>query len=260
MTAGPAGHGVRRMCVAFDLERYGTGTDAAQIEKQRVMAGLARETAGRGALERAQWIRQEQGDGELALLPPGIDEARVISALWREFREGLYRYNRQADAASRLRVRVAVHEGMTYVAGSGFAGTAIDTVCRLRDCREAKDALSGTAGDLMLIVSDRIFHDVIRGFDIFGLPASGFTETAIDLPDKDFQATAYIFTGDGPGPDAAPDDAASPKTRGPGDDEPEPADRGARDGGRSDTSITFSGPHTTVEGHHEAGTINNWHG
>jgi hypothetical protein len=259
MTAGPAGHGVRRMCVAFDLERYSTGTDAAQIEKQRAMRGLVREAGERGSLERAQWIRQEQGDGELALLPPGIDEARVISALWREFREGLHRYNRHANAATRIRMRVAIHEGMTYVAESGFAGTAIDTVCRLRDCREAKDALSGIAGDLMLIVSDRIFHDVISGFDMFDLPASGFTETAIDMPDKDFRATAYIFTGDGLRPDAPPDDAASPKTRGPGDDGPAPAEQNARGGGRSDTSVTFSGPHTTVEGD-VAGTINNWHG
>jgi hypothetical protein len=195
MTAEPAGHGVRRLCIAFDLERYSAGTDAAQIEKQRAMAGMVREACDRGALERAHWLRQEQGDGELALLPPGIDEARVITSLWREFREGLHRYNRHANPAARLRMRVAVHEGVAYIADNGFAGTAINTVCRLRDCHAAKDALSGTDGDLVLIASDRIYRDVICGFDTLDLPAAAFTETAIDMPDKAFRATAYIFSG-----------------------------------------------------------------
>jgi hypothetical protein len=212
MTEEAAGHGVRRMCIAFDLERYSTGTDASQVEKQRAMAGLVREACDRGALERAHWLRQEQGDGELALLPPGIDEARVIGALWREFRESLHRYNRHANAESRLRMRLAVHEGMTYIADNGFAGTAINTVCRLRDCHEAKDALSGTDGDLILIASDRIYQDVICGYDALDLPAAAFVETTIDVPDKGFQATAYIFDGGVAQPGRRRDATSAPGT------------------------------------------------
>ncbi len=195
MTAEAAGHGVRRMCLAFDLERYSAGNDTDQIEKQRAVMAMVRDACERGALERAHWLKQEQGDGELAVLPPGIDEAHVIVALWREFREGLHRYNRHANAGARLRMRVAVHEGMTYIGENGFAGTAINTVCRLRDCHEAKDALSGTDGDLVLIASDRIYQDVIRGHDALDLPAAAFVETPIDIPDKGFRAVAYIFSG-----------------------------------------------------------------
>ena len=95
----------------------------------------------------------------------------MVTSLWRELREGLHRYNRHASAAARLRMRIAVHEGQTYIADSGFAGDAINTVCRLCDCAEAKDALSASEGDLVLIVSDRIFFDVIRGYDAHDLPA-----------------------------------------------------------------------------------------
>jgi hypothetical protein len=215
MTTEPAGHGMRRMCIAFDLERYSGGTDAAQVEKQRAMTSLVKDACERGALERAHWLKQEQGDGELALLPPGIDEARVIAALWREFREGLHRHNRHANSAGQLRMRIAVHEGMTYIADSGFAGDAVNTVCRLRDCTEAKNALSGTGSDAILIVSDRIYKDVIRGFDALDLPASAFTETAIDLPDKGFYATAYIFSGTGARPDVPSDGASAQGAPGP---------------------------------------------
>jgi hypothetical protein len=148
-----------------------------------------------GALGRAHWLTQQQGDGELAVLPPGIDEAYVITGLWREFRGGLHDYNRHANAGARLRMRVAVHEGMTYLAENGFAGNAINTVCRLRDCHEAKDALNAASGDLVLIASDRIYQDVISGNDAFDLPASAFVETPVEMADKGFRAVAYIFSG-----------------------------------------------------------------
>jgi hypothetical protein len=250
MTAEPTGHGVRRMCIAFDLERYSAGTDASQIEKQRAMAGLVREACDRGALERAHWLRQEQGDGELALLPPGIDEARVITALWREFREGLHRYNRHANAAARLRMRIALHEGTTYIADNGFAGTAINTVCRLRDCQEAKDALSGTDGDLVLIASDRIYHDVICGHDTLDLPASAFTETAIEMPDKGFRATAYIFSGVATQPDPPPDAASARGTPSRGSD--------ASDSGNGRGSISI-GPNAEIRDV-VSGVVNHFHG
>ena len=111
-------------------------------------------------------------------------------------------------------MRVAVHEGQTYIADNGFAGDAINTVCRLCDCAEVKDALSATPGDLVLIVSDRIYYDVIRGCDAHDLPASAFTEVTITMPDKGFQARAFIFSGDPrPAPAASPAAQAAPASR-----------------------------------------------
>jgi hypothetical protein len=184
---------MRRLCVAFDLEKYSSGNDVAQIEKQRALAAMVRDASEHGALGCEAWLRQAQGDGELALLPPGINEGDVITGLWREFRKGLHRYNRHVRDAARLRLRVAIHEGMAYAADNGFAGAAVNTVCRLRDCAEAKDALRGSDSDLILIVSDRIFDDVIRGYDDDELPAAEFRAALIDIPDKGFTAAAFIF-------------------------------------------------------------------
>jgi hypothetical protein len=220
MTTESSGNGVRRMCIAVDLEHYSRRPDAGQIEAQRAMSRLVHEAAARGGLDRAQWHTQDRGDGELALLPPGIDEAHVITSLWRELGEGLHRYNRHANAVARLRMRVAVHEGQTYIADSGFAGDAINTVCRLCDSTAAKDALSSAKGDLVLIVSDRIFFDVIRGFDAHDLPASAFTEAKIDMPDKGFRAQAYTFSG---APGAAGGDPQGERAAQPSPAAPPPA-------------------------------------
>lgn len=240
MTAEPIGYGVRRMCVACDLEHYSRRPDNGQIEAQRAMARLLREAGERGALERAQWLTQPQGDGELALLPPGVDEAHVITGLWRELREGLHRYNRHASPQARLRIRIAVHEGQTYIADNGFAGDAINTVCRLRDCTEIKDALTASHGDLVLIVSDRIFYDVIRGYDARDLPAHAFTEANVIMPDKDFRARAFIFSE--PAPPAPPKDATpSEKTMPPQTMPSLPQTQTPPDAADSGARISFSG-------------------
>ena len=103
----------------------------------------------------------------------------MITTLMHHVNSGLHRYNRYAGTAARLRMRIAVHEGLTYVADSGFAGDAVNTVCRLRDARESKDALHAAQGDLVLIVSERIFHDVICGDDTYDFPPARFRETEI---------------------------------------------------------------------------------
>jgi hypothetical protein len=187
------GHGVRRLCIALDLERYSSRPDYAQREAQSAMAAILREASDRGALERAHWLTQGQGDGELALLPPGIDEAHVITSLIRQLKDGIYRHNRSASTIARLRMRVAAHEGVTYIAENGFAGDAINTVCRLRDAPVLKDALSRSPGtDVALIVSQRIYHDVICGHDAFDLRPGHFRAVDASLPDKDFHARAWI--------------------------------------------------------------------
>jgi hypothetical protein len=239
------GHGVRRLCVAVDLERYSQRPDAAQVEAQRAMTALMREAGHNGALERAQWIIQPQGDGELALLPPGIDEAYVITSLVHQVSAGLHLYNRFASTAARLRMRVAVHEGLTYVAESGFAGDAINTVCRLRDAHETKDALRATKNDMVLVASARIFDDVVRGADAYELPAAEFQETEIVMADKGFRAQAYIYSG--------------PVASGPADPAPAGGQRGQE---TAAGGATFDfGEHATVNGgvagrdiHHHAPT------
>ena len=71
---------MRRLIIAVDLEHYSQLPDSGQRQAQQAMSELLSEAGQHGALERAQWEIQPQGDGELALLPPGIDEAAVITS------------------------------------------------------------------------------------------------------------------------------------------------------------------------------------
>ena len=256
-TSLASGSGMRRLIIAVDLEHYSQLPDSGQRQAQQAMSELLSEAGQHGALERAQWEIQPQGDGELALLPPGIDEAAVITSLMHQVASGLYKYNRRADPhnrradpSARLRMRIAIHEGLTYVAESGFAGDAVNTACRLRDSKQAKDALRDTDNDVVLIVSERIYRDVICGDDSYDLPSDSFTETEVVLPDKRFRAEAFIFAGraaksgpDGTG-EARPGNEPGPAT-GASRAEAAPAPPPAQPAAQGASTFTFTGP-TTV--------------
>ncbi|MDH2424189.1 hypothetical protein [Sphaerisporangium sp. TRM90804] len=171
---------VRRLCVALDVERYSRRSDPEQREIQRRLVeviGAAGREAGLDRLylaERAAYVEagseavmfhQEQGDGSLLLLPSGVSESRIIAGFTSELRIALRQHNRHlgGDAPVRLRLRLAYHQGPTRVGDNGFAGRAVNTVCRLRDSDELRRALTRhPEADLAVIVSGALFEDVIE--------------------------------------------------------------------------------------------------
>lgn len=184
--------GIRRMCLFGDARSYSSRDALGQMELQRALTDALTTACRRADLDRAQWIRQEQGDGELALLPPGIDEAWTLNGLVRELRAWLYHYNRDRHDDARLRVRLAVHEGIVYAADNGFAGEAVVTVARLCDAEPAKRALNqNPRADLVLIVSERIFHDIV-GQNLHELLADDFDQVQVSKPEKGFHEHAWV--------------------------------------------------------------------
>ncbi|MFW6642395.1 hypothetical protein ACOALZ_20420 [Nocardiopsis algeriensis] len=184
--------GIRRMCLAADLRGYSSRDDVGQVELQRALPAALAAASGKAGLDRAHWIRQEQGDGELALMPPGIDEAWTLAGLTRELRAWLHHYNRDRKDSARLRVRLAAHEGIVYTADNGFAGEAVVTVSRLCNAEQAKQALADNPrADLVLIVSERIYNDVVSQ-NIHGLLAEEFAEVEVRDRGKNFSARAWV--------------------------------------------------------------------
>lgn len=169
---------VRRLCVAVGAERHSGRTAEEQKEVRRrlgeVIAEAGREAGldrlylaerGTPAGARTTTFTPGQGDGSLLVLPSGVSEARVVAGFIGELRVALWRQNRRpgADAATRLRLRVAFHQGPTRIGDGGFVGRAVTTVCGLRDSDELRAALEERPdSDLAVIVSAQLFEDVIE--------------------------------------------------------------------------------------------------
>lgn len=181
---------MRRLLVSVDAKGYGGATDRRQEEIQGALLRVLDEAAARAGLTRSGWTRQPGGDGELAILPDSEDEPRVVEDFPRALAAALYGYNRDLRTESRLRLRLAVHHGMTRTASNGHAGAGPVAVSRLCDSRLLKDALAESGADLAVIYSRQIFADTIRQ-EHTGLRPEELRE--VRVVQKEFDEPAWIW-------------------------------------------------------------------
>ncbi|MBY8854075.1 hypothetical protein K7G98_39935, partial [Saccharothrix sp. MB29] len=89
--------------------------------------------AAHAGLDRSRWAVQASGDGELAVLPADVREKRVVDDLPEALALALVAHNSEARTETRLRVRLAVHQGLVRAAAGGYAGTGVVTATRMVD-------------------------------------------------------------------------------------------------------------------------------
>ena len=156
-------HAIRRhLCVAVDAKDYSKLDAAGQEDLQADLVKTLDIAAERAGLERLAWSRQEQGDGELALVPADQDEKLVVDDFIRELDAVLDRHNHGRIADARLRLRVAIHHGVAYRSDNGYAGPAPVVVSRILASRELHDALEQAPdADLAVALSDGVYSDLV---------------------------------------------------------------------------------------------------
>jgi hypothetical protein len=141
--------------------------------------------------------RQDSGDGQILLLPAGVDESTVLPGVVLGLLTALHRVNHPVGEGGRIRLRVSMGQGAVQVGATGFVAPAVVTVCRLLDSDELRSALSaGPASDAAFIVTADLYQDMFaQGYG--GLPARDFHSVHISRPAKGFSADAWIQV---PGP------------------------------------------------------------
>ncbi|GAA3765546.1 hypothetical protein [Salinactinospora qingdaonensis] len=183
---------IRRMCLAVDADSYSHRDRRGQQDAQEWLMRIMDMVCDNAGLDRSCWEVQPQGDGELALLQPGIEEARVIAYFTHELAMALYHHNAQLRDEARLRLRVAFDQGNVALGANGYVGAAVVAVCRLRDSVEAKKALRDYPEvDFVLVVSDSIYTDVVDQGD-YDLYSREFWPATIENEDKRFHTRAWL--------------------------------------------------------------------
>jgi hypothetical protein len=137
------------------------------------------------------------GDAVILLLPAGIDEPLAVTSLV----TGLVWALRQANTRpaggpaleeKRVRLRMAVHEGITILAAGSFAGRAVAKTCRLLGSPALRAALARSPrADLAVMLSDQVFED-ISGFDR-SLPLGDCERVEIEDPDGGASDVGWVF-------------------------------------------------------------------
>ncbi|WP_059008627.1 hypothetical protein [Streptomyces specialis] len=156
----------RRLCLAADMEQYSRLDTRTQSAVQSDLVRLLDEAATLTGLDRATWARQPQGDQEFAVLPEATPEAAVLGPFMHHLTARLGVLNARL-AAPRVRLRLAVDTGVVAAAALGHAGPTPVAVARYVNAPQLRAVLASlTSADLAVIVSDRLYQDVVR----FGHP------------------------------------------------------------------------------------------
>ncbi|GAA1821143.1 hypothetical protein GCM10009682_46580 [Luedemannella flava] len=188
---------IRRLCLVVDIEAYSALDHQAQHQAQarlaRALTAAVRAAGVPHSPLRRGVIRQNRGDGQLVLLPAGIDEARAISGLVRGLAEAMMGVNAEAP---RLRLRAALAQGVVQVAATGYVGKSIVDACRLVDSAALREALAAAPErDVAVAFTDDLFRDVvIHGFG--GLVGSDFRQVDVVEERKGFAIAAWVSRPD----------------------------------------------------------------
>lgn len=159
---------VYRLVLAVDVEKYSRRPAMDQLRVQNDLRDVLEKAADQAGLARRRWQKQVRGDGELAVLPPDVDVARVVGDFVRHLDAALAELN-TGRAGRPLRLRVAIHHGTLAPGPFGPIGDAPIVVSRLLDAAPLRQALAQRGdGDLALVVSQSLYNDVVRtGFCSF---------------------------------------------------------------------------------------------
>ncbi|HYN97286.1 MAG TPA: hypothetical protein VES42_25890 [Pilimelia sp.] len=187
----------RRLIVAVDMEQYSRKDNGRQHRSQRLLVDVIETAVETLGLQRSGWLIQPTGDGELAILPAETPEPTIVGHLVPVLNRLLTERNRDLAAGARVRLRVAMHIGLVHLDGAaGYPGDAVVTACRLLDAAPLKQALTAfPSAAVGLIVSDQIYQDVVR--HRYGqIRPERFASVSVTIPDKKFDASAWIFVPD----------------------------------------------------------------
>jgi len=197
----------RRVLVVADMESYSKRNNVLQHRAQLAFRRIMDDATTDVGLDRVDWLIQQGGDGELAILPAGTSERTVAAKLAPVADRLLREHNQGLAPEAKVRLRLAVHQGLVHLDGAnGFPSEAVVHVCRLADSPQLKQALRDFPGaNVALAVSDSLYREVIEHYR--DLRPEHFARTHAEIADKGFSATAWIYV---PGENAAGSAPAQP--------------------------------------------------
>ncbi|MFC9504393.1 hypothetical protein [Streptomyces sp. NPDC057002] len=193
-TAWPGG--VRRLAFVVDTADSGARTVPRQAAAQERLLAALQEACAAAGIDRDTCDRQDQGDGELLILPPGVVETTAVPELLRVLTLALRRDNLGRTEPERLRVRTAAAVGIVHRSALGFAGDGVVEACRLVDAAALKEAFRAAPwAEVSFAVGEELYRDLVRhGYD--GLPPAGFQPLMPVVDGRPLRAWLSLF---GPG-------------------------------------------------------------
>ncbi|MFJ8013886.1 hypothetical protein [Streptomyces sp. NPDC096339] len=183
---------MRRLCLVVDVEKYSSRPNPAALDVQDRLLWAVFQACRAAGVDPTGCARQDQGDGQLLVMPAGIDEGHALPGVIRALRSALHQLNRRPGPGGRIRLRASVAQGLVHDAATGFVGDAVVHACRVLDSRQLREVLGGRQdSDLALAVTDDLYRDVLT--QQYGEPsADQFSPLLVTVPGKGFRARGWV--------------------------------------------------------------------
>ncbi|MEU8519404.1 hypothetical protein [Streptomyces sp. NBC_01216] len=226
------------LVISVDARRSGAYDD---VDRPRMRERIYRILEA--AFTQAKVVRdavhmEDRGDGVLLSVAGRVAVTRLLGLWMVEVHENLRNENRTLRVP--LGLRVGMHVGPVRHDERGISGRAVDLACRLADSPVGRRLLDAEEADLVLVASESLYEDVVRGGGKFIEPAryspalltlkEGAVTAWFQLPGR---AAPVIPDGD---PRPVPDPAAQNGRSGGGKPGPGGGDAAAHPGPDTDTT------------------------
>ncbi len=150
--------------MVVDVERFGD-PDRTNLNQLAIRDGLYRALIQAFEESGIGWdscMSEDRGDGALILIPPEIPKVYLVTGLPGRLAAAVGRHNAGCTGLEQMRLRVALHAGEVYHDAHGVAGSAVNHAFRLAEAPALRSALGSSLSVLAVIVSDRLFSEVVR--------------------------------------------------------------------------------------------------
>jgi hypothetical protein len=150
------------LVVDVDSFSHSSRSDSVRVRVRKAMYEGLDWSLGGVELGLDDCYHEDRGDGVMVLVPPRVKAELLLTTVLDRLRTALRHHNEAASEAAQLRLRVAVHVGEAESDGHGIVSTALTHAFRLLDAEPLKAAVRAADTRLALVVSRRVYEDVVR--------------------------------------------------------------------------------------------------
>ncbi len=175
-----------RLGFTVDVVGYSSRTIDGQRQVQNRLITMFHRFIAESGIEFAPELFQSNGDGFHYFLPDSDVHAAVsclLSVLPRVLAEDNAAHN------DRIRLRMATDMGTVGRGPLGFTADAVIRFSRLVNSKPIRDAVTEHDADLVALVSDTLYQDVVTRFD--DLAVLPFKPVEVEV--KDYRACAHLL-------------------------------------------------------------------
>ncbi len=186
----PARGPEHRCIVVVDIAGFGQWDNETQLRARQALITAVDTALRTGDISLPKLAIEDRGDGMIMLIPPSVSKVDILDPVLPTLAREIRAHN--SIATPRLRLRVAVHAGEVHRDARGWVGADLNTTCRLVNGEPLYQRMYRTADlDLILVVSDLIYHSVVRHHYRRIDPAD---YTAVHITIKETSTTAWLHT------------------------------------------------------------------